>query len=156
MPDMNENTIWSNIFKRDSKVEIEKDMAVALTKVPIYSELSKREIQKIIRIAHKRDYKEGEEIVRQRQPSAGMYVIMRGEAKVIRRSDEGIEIRLATMNEGDFFGYVGLLDNAPRTAIITEAAPSQAIGLFRPELLQLVEQNPKLGSKICFKLAQMF
>jgi len=156
MPDMNENTIWSNIFKRDSKVEIEKDMAVALTKVPIFSELSKREIQKIIRIAHKRDYKEGEEIVRQRQPSAGMYVIMRGEAKVIRRSDEGIEIRLATMNEGDFFGDMDLLDNAPRTATITATTPSQVIGLFRPELLQLVEQDPKLASKIWFKLAQMF
>ena len=156
MPDMNESTIWSNIFKRDSKTETEKDMAAALAKVLIFSELSKHEIQKIIRIAHKRNYKEGEEIVRQGQPSAGMYVVMRGEAKVIRRSDEGIEIRLATMNEGDFFGYVGLLDNAPRTATITAAAPSQVVGLFRPELLQLVEQDPKLASEIWFKLAQMF
>ncbi|MBM3241734.1 cyclic nucleotide-binding domain-containing protein [Candidatus Poribacteria bacterium] len=155
MPDTNESTIWSNIFKRDSKVEVEKDMASALAKVPIFSELSKREIQKIVRIAYKRDYKEDEEIVRKGQPSAGMYVIMRGEVKVTRRSPEGIEVRLATMGEGDFFGDVGLLDNAPRTATITAITPSQVIGLFRPELLRLIEQDPKLASKILFKLAQI-
>jgi CRP/FNR family cyclic AMP-dependent transcriptional regulator len=155
MSDTNESAIWSNIFKRDSKVEVEKDMASALAKVPIFSELSKREIQKIVSIAHKRDYKEGEEIVRKGQPSAGMYVIMRGEVKVTRRSPEGIEVRLATMGEGDFFGDVGLLDNAPRTATITAITPSQVIGLFRPELLRLIEQEPKLASKILFKLAQI-
>ncbi|HIE27493.1 TPA: cyclic nucleotide-binding domain-containing protein [Candidatus Poribacteria bacterium] len=155
MPHTNESTIWGNIFRRESKSETEKDMASALANVPIFSELNKREIQKIVRIAHKRKYKEGEEIVQKGQPSAGMYVIMRGEVKVTRRSDEGIEIRLATMSEGDFFGDVGLLDNAPRTATITAITPSQVIGLFRPELLQLIERDPKLASKILFKLAQI-
>lgn len=155
MPDANESPIWGNIFKRDSKIETERDMASVLTKVPIFSELSKREMQKIVSISYKRDYNEGEEIVREGQPSAGMYVIMRGEVKITRRSDEGIEIKLATMGEGDFFGDIGLLDNAPRTATIIAAAPSQVIGLFRPELLQLIERDPKLSSKILFKLAQI-
>lgn len=84
MPDTNESTIWSNIFKHDDKVETEKDMAEVLSKVPIFSELNKREIQKIVRIAHKRDYKKGEKIVREGQPSAGMYVIMRGEVKITK------------------------------------------------------------------------
>lgn len=155
MPDTNESTIWSNIFKRDSKSETEKDMVEALANVPIFSELNRREIQKIVRIAHKRDYKESEMIVREGQPSAGMYVIMRGGVKVTKRSPEGIEVRLTTMDEGDFFGDMGLLDNAPRTATITATSPSQMIGLFRPELLQLIEQDPKLASKILFKLAHV-
>jgi len=155
MPDINESPIWSNIFKRDSKIETEKDMASVLSKVPIFEEFSRREIQKIVSISYKRDYNEGEEIVREGQPSAGMYVIMRGEVKITKRSDEGMEIKLATMDEGDFFGDIGLLDNAPRTATITAVTPSQVIGLFRPELLQLIESDPKLASKILFKLAQI-
>jgi len=155
MSDTNESTIWSNIFKRDSKIETAKDMAAVLAKVPIFAEFSKRDIQKIVRIAYKRNYNEGEEIVREGQPSAGMYVIMRGEVKITKRSNEGIEIRLATMGEGDFFGDIGLLDSAPRTATITATTPSQVIGLFRPELLQLIERDPKLASKVLFKLAQI-
>jgi len=155
MSDTNESTIWANIFKRGSETEIEKDIAEALTKVPIFSELSKREIQRIVRIAHKRNYKEGEEIVQMGQPAAGMYVIIRGKVKVTRRSPEGGEIRLATLDEGDFFGDIGLLDKAPRTATITAVMPSHVIGLFRPELLQLIDQDPKLASKILFKLAQI-
>ena len=155
MSETNESPIWSNIFKRDSKIETEKDMVAVLAKVPIFSEFSKREIQKIARIAYKRDYNEGEEIVREGQPSAGMYVIMRGDVKITKRSGEGLEIKLATMSEGDFFGDVGLLDSAPRTATITATTPTQVIGLFRPELLQLIENDPKLASKVLFKLAQI-
>lgn len=155
MPDINESPIWGNIFKRDSKIETEKDMASVLAQVPIFEELSRKELQKIVGISYKRDYNEGEEIVREGQPSAGMYVIMRGEVKVTRRSDEGIEIKLATIGAGDFFGDVGLLENAPRTATITAIAQSQVIGLFRPELLQLIDRDPKLASKILFKLAQI-
>jgi CRP-like cAMP-binding protein len=60
---------------------------------------------------------------------------------------------LAELSEGDFFGELALLDDSPRSATAVAQTPCRILCFFKPELLDLIERNPKLGSKILFKLA---
>jgi len=48
---------------------------------------------------------------------------------------------------------LSLLGDAPRSASAVAKAPSTLLCFFKPELLDLIERNPKLGSKILFRLA---
>ena len=57
-----------------------------LRAVPIFSELSRRELAAVERILHLRDYHEGELIFRQDEPGLGMYIIETG--RVAIRNDE--------------------------------------------------------------------
>ena len=84
-----------------------------------------------------------------------MYVILDGTVKVTRKVEDGTTITLKTLENGTFFGDVGLLDNAPRTATVTAIRSSRIIGFFRPELLTLIESDPKLASKVIFVLAKV-
>ena len=60
-----------------------------------------------------------------------------------------------TLENSELFGDVGLLDSSPRTATVRATRDSNVIGFFRPELLELMNSNPRLASKIIFKLGQI-
>lgn len=147
--------IWSAVFDKTNRAKIERNIVEVLKSVPIFEDLSDRDIQNIARIAYRRHYSETEVAIHEGQDSAGMYIIMEGEVAVSRELKDGTTIHIATLGDGEFFGDVGLLDSAPRTATVTARRDSVIIGFFRPELLQLMDSNPKLASKVIFKLAQI-
>ena len=147
--------LWEPVLDRVRQVKIERDIVSVLQKVAIFEELSRRDIHNIARIAHHRHYGEGEVIIHQDQASAGMYIIVEGEVEVTKEWEDGTIVHLSTLEDATFFGDVGLLDNAPRTATVTAVRDSKIVGFFRPELLGLLDSDPKLAFKVVFKLAEL-
>lgn len=151
---ISEDSIWSNIFKRRDD-EVPEDIINTLRRVPIFSELSNRELEKVGHISHMREYEDDEIIFHEGQPAAGMYIIRNGKVRIVQKTVTGDDQELTVLLDGDFFGDMGLLDNSPRTATAISMGKSQIIGLFRPELLKLIDKDPKLGAKILLKLAKV-
>ena len=147
--------MWNDVFDKTNKAKIERNIVEVLKNVPIFEDLSNREIQNIARIAYQRRYTEDEIVIHEGQNAAGMYIVMDGKVEVTRELEDGTLLHLATLADGEFFGDVGLLDSSPRTATVTAISDSRIIGFFRPELLELMDSNPKLASKVIFKLAQI-
>ncbi len=147
--------IWDSIVGRTDRKQVERDIVDVLKRIQIFDGLSNRELRNFARISYQRIYAENETIVIEGQDSAGMYVILDGTVKVTRKVEDGTTITLKTLENGTFFGDVGLLDNAPRTATVTAIRSSRIIGFFRPELLTLIESDPKLASKVIFVLAKV-
>ena len=138
--------IWDSIVGRTDRKQVERDIIDVLKQIQIFDGLSNRELRNFARISYQRTYAENETIVIEGQDSAGMYVILDGTVKVTRKVEDGSIITLKTLEDGTFFGDVGLLDSAPRTATVTAIRTSRIIGFFRPELLNLIESDPKLAS----------
>lgn len=149
-----EDSIWSNIFKRRDD-EVSEDIIGTLRKVPIFSDFSNRELEKIGHISHMREYNDDEIIFHEGQPAAGMYIIRNGRVRIVQKTATGDDQELSILMDGEFFGDLGLLDNSPRTASAISAGKSQIIGLFRPELLKLIDKDPNLGCKVLLKLARV-
>jgi len=147
--------IWDSIVGQTDRKQVERDIVDVLKRIQIFDGLSNRELRNFARISYQRIYAENETIVIEGQDSAGMYVILDGTVKVTRKVEDGTTITLKTLENGTFFGDVGLLDNAPRTATVTAIRSSRIIGFFRPELLTLIESDPKLASKVIFVLAKV-
>lgn len=61
---------------------------------------------------------------------------------------------LATLTPGDFFGELGLIDDAPRSASAVARGATEAIGFFKPDLMRLVHQKPDFGLKIFLSVAK--
>ncbi|MFA6056383.1 MAG: cyclic nucleotide-binding domain-containing protein [Thermodesulfovibrionales bacterium] len=140
--------VWENIFKLRRKQTDEIDNI--LVKIPIFQDLNSRELNIIKRILHKREYKAKENIFNEGDVGLGMYIIVRGCVRIICDPENQL---LAELCEGDFFGELALLDEAPRSATAVAKTPCVLLCFFKPELLDLLERNPKLGSRILFKLA---
>ena len=146
---------WGAIFDRKSKTKVERSIIDVLKAVPVFEELSHREIQNIARIAYQRHYSAGEVIIHEGQNAAGMYIMVDGQAEVTKALEDGTILHLTTLENSGLFGDVGLLDSSPRTATVKATRDSSVIGFFRPELLELMNSNPRLASKVIFKLGQI-
>lgn len=145
---------WGNLFSRRAKRD--NELYEILSKVPIFQDLSRREFVRIEGILHRRTYSADEAIVREGDVGVGMYVILSGEVDIVQRgSEESGETKLASFGAGDFFGDQVLLDESSRTASAIAREPTRAVGFFRPDLLELIERNPRLGLKIVMRLSHM-
>ena len=150
---MPSDPFWSNIFRRRDKEAT--DVVDILKKVPIFQDLGRREFNKIESILHRRNWNADEAIINEGDPGLGMYIIVAGEVRITQVGEDGVQQQLATLTGGDFFGEQALLDESPRTASAYANEPCRIIGFFRPDLLELIESNPRSGLKIVMRLSQM-
>ncbi|MEW6510156.1 MAG: cyclic nucleotide-binding domain-containing protein [Bacteroidota bacterium] len=121
-----------------------------LKMIPIFTDLTRRELAAVERILHHREYHAGEVIFRQAEPGLGMYIIESG--RVTIRAEESTD-SVSELGDGEFFGELPLLDGGTRSATAIAKTPCRIYGFFQPDLFGLIERNPRLGVKIVMSLA---
>jgi CRP-like cAMP-binding protein len=131
----------------------EGNIIPVLRTVPLFEGLTFRDLKKIELIVHERTFMPDEVVFHERQPGAGMYIIKKGMIKLTKTINEE-EVKIGELGEGEFFGEMSLLEDYPRSAQATAVVKTEALGIFRPDLFDLIERNPRLGSKILMKLSQ--
>lgn len=144
---------WGRLFNRQQ--EKKETLFEVLKRIPIFQDFNEREFAKIEDILHHRSFAVEEAIVREGEKGVGMYIILTGQVQILHAGEQGKPIKLATLGPGDFFGEQALLDESPRTASAVASEPCQAIGFFRPDMLELIDRNPRMGLKVIMRLSQM-
>lgn len=126
-----------------------------LSELPIFQTLTGREMGIVERTIHQRHYVTGETVIRAWVRRSGMYIIQQGLCHVIRVDLEGNRRVVGELGPGDLLGEFSLLDGSPRTTSIVAAEPSDLLGFFQPDLLDLVETEPRVGFKILYQLTRI-
>ncbi len=146
------SSFWSNIFNSPAE---KIDLQNSLLSIPIFAELTKKDISLLIEIIHNRNYLAGEYVFYQGDPGIGLYIIREGEV-VVQRSVESSEIiSLATFHKGDFFGELALIDGEKRSASATAKTDTRLAVIFKPDLDEFIEKFPKKGIKILQGISQI-
>ena len=96
----------------------------ALQRVPLFADLSKREVQKIARLFKKRRFSKGETIVKEGSGGAAFFVIESGEAAVFIGGKQR-----TTLKPGDYFGEIALIDEGTAWRRSPPPANSLVMGL---------------------------
>ena len=141
--------IYQNYFKKENDVN---PIIKVLENVPIFEYLTEKELSEVVRLTHERTYKKDENVFKKLAPAEGMYVILDGGVLI---TDSDSETIFATLESGDFFGELALLDEEPRSASAISTMPSRLIGFFRTDLLTLMKRSPELGNKILLNLSRV-
>ena len=141
--------IYQNYFKKGNDVN---PIIRVLENVPIFEHLTEKELSEVLRLTHERTYKKDEHVFKKLAPAEGMYVILDGGVLI---TDSDSETVFATLESGDFFGELALLDEEPRSASAISTMPSRLIGFFRTDLLTLMKRSPELGNKILLNLSRV-
>jgi CRP/FNR family transcriptional regulator, cyclic AMP receptor protein len=147
---MEENIYWTNVFKKDKKVE--ENIFSVLKRIPIFGGLSYKELKSVERILHRRTYKADEFIFKEYEPGVGMYIIESGKVNITLGKEQKL---LVLLSDGDFFGEMALILEGQRTASAIAKEPTKLLGFFQPDLFNLLETAPRIGNKILLHLAQM-
>lgn len=115
----------------------------AVQRVPLFSELSRREAEQVARLFKERGFKAGETVAREGSGGAAFYLIESGEAVV---SVAGRERR--TLGPGDSFGEIALIDEGARSATITAVTDLRCHGLTYWDFRPLVQGSAEISWKL--------
>jgi len=119
-----------------------------LGKVTLFRACSKQDLRRIARLADPDDVKEGETLVSEGQQGKELFVIISGNATVIRKGR-----KVATLGPGDYFGELAVLNPAPRTATVKATTPMEVLIVRGRELGVLLADVPIVARKLLAGMA---
>ncbi len=107
-----------------------------------------------------RTYKKSEVVFEENSHGDEMYVISSGKVRISTNSS-GEEFELATLEAGDFFGEMSLVDSEPRSATATVAEDNTClVVLDKDKFLQMVSQKPDFALTVihtlCHRIREIY
>jgi CRP-like cAMP-binding protein len=114
-----------------------------LRKVPLFSDLGRRELDQVAGSMKERNFEEGKTLTSEGEGGVGFFVIEDGRAKVTVHGQERGEL-----GPGDYFGEIALITEGSRTATITAETPVKAWGMTMWDFRPLVEENAGMSWKL--------
>ena len=123
--------------------------AETLRKVPLFSGLESRDLERIANSFKERTYSAGDTIASEGQGGAGFFVIAEGTATVtVHDQDRG------KLGPGGYFGEIALLDEGARTATVTAETDMTCYAMTLWEFRPIVETDARVAWKLVQALAQ--
>lgn len=94
-----------------------------------------------------RVYQDGEAIVRQGEVGDCMYVIQEGKVEVLMEQD-GNDVLLMTLEEGDFFGETAIFEHEVRSATVRALGEVRVLTVDERTFLRRIHKDPSLAVRI--------
>jgi CRP/FNR family cyclic AMP-dependent transcriptional regulator len=107
-----------------------------LTAIPIFSHLSPEEAKRLAAFATETSVPEGQILMKEGDYSVELIAIEEGTADVIQGGK-----KIATLEEGDLIGEMGLLERRPRNADVIASSPMRLIKLTHWEIRRMSEDT---------------
>ena len=96
----------------------------------------------------------GEAIFKEGDKARDMFVVITGEMEVLKKSQNGVDVRVAMLGPGDWFGEMSILDVQPRSATVRALAPSRLLRISAPDLDALYRHDVKAYAIIVLNVAR--
>lgn len=93
-------------------------------------------------------YQAGEKIFTEGEPADTMFIVIKGQVEILKRTATGANRQLALLNSGDIMGEMALLDKLPRSATAIAKVPTELLSIREEGFLTLVSKNPEFGLKL--------
>jgi len=112
-----------------------------LRSVPLFSLLPGAQLVLLTSVLLRKAYPKKSAVVVAGDPADALHIVISGRLKVIMSDKEGREVILAILNRGDFFGEMGLIDQAPRSATVVTIEPCELLTITRTDFTKCLRKN---------------
>jgi CRP/FNR family cyclic AMP-dependent transcriptional regulator len=103
---------------------------------------------------HRRKYPAKSTIIYAGDESDALYYIMKGSVTVVIEDDDGREMVMAYLNEGDFFGEMGLFqDDAPRSAWVKAKTECEVAEVSYAKFRELAHEDADILFHVSAQIA---
>lgn len=121
---------------------------VVLRNIPLFAGLDECELDKLARVAVRRRVERGQHVVQAGEDTDCLYILLAGRAKVTNVDEEGREIILAWLGQGEFFGEMGLIDGSPRSANVVACEACELLCLTKDSFQRCLQNNFAVALKL--------
>lgn len=134
----------SDLLERDGRRWFEVVTPEVLERAPLFKGADPLLLNAIIMALHPHSVAAGEVIIQAGDVAREMYLLMRGE--VVVEGPAGKKHR--TLRDRDFFGEIGLLMSAPRTATVRAKTNCDLFVLEKKELSRILKDHPQFAASL--------
>ena len=126
-----------------------KQMISLLKETPIFSRTSDASLAAMLKSAIQKTIPAGETIVEQGKGGVGFYLILEGQAEVVK---DGTKV--AEFEAGNFFGEIGVIDGAPRTADVVAVTDATCLIVSQWAMKSIIDTHPEIARSMLEELAR--
>jgi CRP/FNR family transcriptional regulator, cyclic AMP receptor protein len=125
-----------------------------LRRVPLFSELSEPELERIAQVAVPRSYPPDTRIVHEGDPGDACYIVRSGSCRVTREHPDGRAITLANLGPGAIFGELAMFDGQTRSASVEATEQTELLALPAGDVRGLIRAHAEMGEKLVVALTR--
>ncbi len=120
-------------------------------KISVLSSFTDNEVRLFTKFLHRREFQANEVVFRQGDTGYGFYFIFAGAVNIYTNHNREVNDQgdlVIKLEKRQYFGEMGLLEEFNRrTATAVAAENTILLGIFKPDLEQMLELHPVLGAK---------
>jgi len=121
---------------------------VAVRGVDLFSSLSEEERAALVERLQYAPFARGDVMTRQGNTSHWLYIVVAGSADIVHEQADGGKVTVGKVAAGGFFGEMGLLTGAPRTATVVAATDVECYRLDKESFQGLLTTRPQIAEDI--------
>src|SRR5690349_15135066 len=134
--------------------ESSEDTIALLSRVPVFSTLSREDLAHVAQVAMPRQFEAGEVVFKEGDEGSTCYIVRSGRARAIREHPDGRSITLAHFAPGDIFGEMSMFDGERRSATVETTEGTEAIAILSGDMHRLLREHPDISVKLIAALGQ--
>jgi CRP/FNR family transcriptional regulator, cyclic AMP receptor protein len=115
-------------------------MAESLREIPLFADLSNRDVKRLVESMHEQSFRAGDAVVAEGDGGVGFFVILEGRARI----SQGGEDR-GTLVAGDYFGEMALIDGDDRSATVIAKEDLRCAAMTMWHFRPFVKDHPDVA-----------
>ena len=129
-------------------------MDIDFSEISIFSDLNENELKDLDNKFTSRSYPKNSMIILEEEFGDIVFIIMEGTIKITRVNDEGKEVILSLLGEGEIFGEMAIIDGEARSANALAQESCELLAIQRNDFIALLKKNFKISLGLMSELAK--
>ena len=130
-----------------------KVVTIHLQKIPLLAGIEEMALREITPSFQVKTFARGGPVLQKGSAGEHLLFLLSGRLQTIDLTEDGQEVGLNFLNEGDYFGELSIIDGLPRSASVVATEISLVAFLPRAQAMELITKNPMIAERMLKKMA---
>jgi len=126
---------------------------IALRTFSLFQGLPDERLTNVTRCAMMRRVPRGQAVVHAGDQPDYVYFVLTGSLKVLVSDEDGREVILTILGQGEIFGEMGIFDEQPRSASVVAVQPADLVMISKQDFKQLMRDDFDIAWRLMCNLA---
>ena len=131
------------------------DNTEVLHKILLFRGCTKEDLDLLAGLFQERHVKAGTTIFTEKMPAEALYIIKKGQVRILTADGEGAEVGLLQLGPNDFFGEIALIQESSRAVTARTETPVELLMLTRKDFQALIDLDPRVASRVTLSIARL-
>ncbi|MDZ7700069.1 MAG: cyclic nucleotide-binding domain-containing protein [Deltaproteobacteria bacterium] len=125
-----------------------------LAEVSLFSLMKRRDLKRLAKSVTRHHYDKGDIIIREGARDGRLFIMVSGEAEVIKGLGHEMEKSLRMLRAGSYFGEMALIDDYVRTASVVAREKTQVLCLDQWNIREEIKKYPNIAIELMQSLGR--